>query len=363
MDRARPSPAGQGSRYNEPDMDDVTRTVTAAGRTLYTFPVQAFPQLAANITVISDGEHRVLVDCGSGMDRSNEELLAGLARIGELFGEPVDPAGLDAILITHGHIDHFGGLSFLRGFSQAPIGVHPLDRRVLSHYEERVVVASRGLERFLKGAGMSGRHLANLMQMYLFAKGVYRSTPVQFALEEGRPLPDDLGLDGVAVYHVPGHCPGQVCLQVDDILLTADHVLSRTTPHQAPESITNNMGLGHYLASLEKIEQVGGVRLALGGHELPMEDLTGRIGEIRDLHDQRLNQVLEICEEPRSIAQISQELFGQVSSYHVLLALEETGAHLEYLYQRGEVLATNLDEIENDPEPVIVYQRCGGRNC
>ncbi len=344
-------------------MKDVTRYVTSAGRTLYTFPARAFPQLVANITLISDGQHQILVDCGSGMDQCNEDLLAGLERIDQAYGERVEPAGLSAILITHGHIDHFGGLSFLRRLSPAPIGVHPLDRRVLSHYEERVVVASRSLERFLKAAGVPGNHLANLMHMYLFAKGVYRSTPVQFDMEEGQPLPSDLGLGGVTVYHVPGHCPGQVCLLVDDIMLTADHVLSRTTPHQAPESITNNMGLGHFLDSLDKVERLDGVRLALGGHEEPMADLPARIQAIRDLHDQRLNQVLEICSQPKTIAQISLELFGRVSSYHVLLALEETGAHLEYLYQRGEVLATNLDEIEREPEPVILYQRCSGRSC
>jgi glyoxylase-like metal-dependent hydrolase (beta-lactamase superfamily II) len=348
---------------NNIDVSGVNRYVTAAGRTIYTFPARAFPGLVANISVISDGRHNVLVDCGSGMDHSNDDLLSGLAAIEEAYGQPVDPAALDAILITHGHIDHFGGLNFLRRFTQAPIGVHRLDRRVLSHYEERIVVASRNLERFLKIAGVNGPHLTNLMSMYLFAKGVYRSTPVQFTMEEGQALPADLGLDGVQLFHVPGHCPGQVCLLVDDILFTADHVLSRTTPHQAPESITNNMGLGHFLASLERIERLEGVRLALGGHEEPMADLPGRIREIRDLHDQRLNRVLEICAEPKSVVEISRELFGQASSYHVLLALEETGAHVEYLYQRGELLATNLDEIERQPEPVICYQRCRGQGC
>ena len=54
-----------------------------------------------------------------------------------------------------------------------------------------------------------------------------------------------------------------LCLQVDDVLLTADHILSYTTPHQAPESITNNMGLGHYLASLDKIAALDGIETAI----------------------------------------------------------------------------------------------------
>jgi glyoxylase-like metal-dependent hydrolase (beta-lactamase superfamily II) len=249
-------------------------------------------------------------------------------------------------------MDHFGGLPFVRQYTDAPIGVHPLDKRVLSNYEERVIVASRRLKNFLEQAGVSDRDTANLMAMYLWAKDRYRSTAVQFSLDEKKPLHDE-----IPVYHVPGHCPGQVCLLVDDMMLTADHVLARTTPHQAPESITNHMGLGHYLDSLAKIERVAGVRLALGGHEKPMDDLYGRIQEIREVHENRLNKILEICREPKSIAEVSKELFGSVHSYHVLLALEEAGAHVEYLYQRGELAASNLAEIEREERPVIAYGR------
>jgi len=67
--------------------------------------------------------------------------------------------------------------------------------------------------------------------------------------------------------------------------------------------------------------------------------------------------VLDICRQPKSTAEISRELFGQVSSYHVLLALEEAGAHVEYLYQRGELIAANLEEIEKAAQPVIRYRR------
>jgi glyoxylase-like metal-dependent hydrolase (beta-lactamase superfamily II) len=332
-------------------MNPVAKFKTAAGRCIYTFQVEAFPSLVANIYLIDGGEELLLVDCGSGLERSNRQLLEGFKALHDRFGIGFDIVDIDRILITHGHIDHFGGLPFVRQHTLAPVGVHLLDRRVLSHYEERVVVAARQLEHFLRQAGVEESQQQDLMRMYLFAKDVYRSTPVKFLLQE------DEVIAGIKIHHVPGHCPGQVCLQVDDILLTADHVLARTTPHQAPESITLNTGLGHYLASLRKIRALDGISLALGGHEAPIEDLLARIAQIEQFHQARLEKVIRLCREPRSIVEISRALFGRVDGYHVLLALEETGAHVEFLYQRGELLATNLDEIESKRDPIIRYRR------
>jgi len=333
-------------------MSNVASIQTGDGRCIYSFQVEAFPTLVANIYVIDDGNEVTLVDCGSGLERSNQNLLAGFAALRQEYGVPLRLETIDRIVITHAHIDHFGGLPFVRQHTQAPIGVHILDRRVLSNYEERLVVAARRLETFLERAGVADTQRQSLMSMYLFAKGVYRSTPVQFLLEEGTAT-----LPGVQIVHAPGHCPGQICLRLDDVLLTADHVLARTTPHQAPESITLNMGLGHYLQSLDKVAALQGVRLALGGHEAPMPDLHGRIAQIKVLHEDRLQRVRDICAQPRTITAISRRLFGEVSSYHVLLALEEAGAHVEYLYQRGELLAANLEEIERQRNAVIHYQR------
>ena len=117
------------------------------------------------------------------------------------------------------------------------------------------------------------------------------------------------------------------------------------------------MGLGHYLDSLTKISRVAGIRLGLGGHEDVMDDIYGRIEAIKQSHDDRLNKVLDICTIPKSLADISRDLFGRVESYHVLLALEEAGAHVEYLYQRGELIAANLEELEKTSHPVFQYVR------
>ncbi len=329
---------------------EVARFETCEGRNIYCLPIEVFPNFVGNVYVISDGETRLLVDCGSPMPNCNENLIAAMAQIGEKFGEPISLADIDKILITHGHIDHFGGLNFVRKHTDAPVGVHILDRRILSHYAERVVVAAKSLAIFLAGSGLSETSQEATMQMYMVTKSFYQPTDVGFELAEGETLAEN-----IEVVHVPGHCPGQVCLEVDDILLVADHVLSRITPHQSPESLTLNMGLGHYLDSLTKIERYTDFRVALGGHEDPIPDLPSRVAEIKQAHDRRLNKVLELCHEPCSALAVSKGLFGKVRGYNVLLALEEAAAHVEYLYQRGELVASNVETLRDPAQPVIEY--------
>ena len=43
--------------------------------------------------------------------------------------------------------------------------------------------------------------------------------------------------------------------------------------------------------------------------------------------------------------------------YHILLAMLETGSHLEYLYDRGRVVIANIDEVEDDPTKIPLYER------
>ncbi len=332
----------------------VERFVSSGGLRVYRLPLEAFPGLIAYVHLVLGDGLATLVDVGSGYGRSNDDLLAGFAGVRDDFGEKITLADVKQILITHGHIDHFGGLTFVREQCAAPIGVHELDLRVLSNYEERLIVAAQGLRQFLAQAGVSAETQAEILSMYMSVKGLFRSVEVAFTYEA-------IGMaDGPFRFvHVPGHCPGQVVIQLDDLLLSADHVLSRTTPHQAPETITRYTGLGHYLDSLRVARSIPGVRLALGGHEAAIPDLAARIGEIEQVHRERLDKILDLLAEPKTIAQISRELFGRVSGYNVLLAIEEAGAHVEYLSQRGQIGIENLEQIgqEDAERAPIVYRR------
>jgi hypothetical protein len=99
------------------------------------------------------------------------------------------------------------------------------------------------------------------------------------------------------------------------------------------------------------------VNLALGGHEDPMSDLRARVDEIASFHRERLQRVRELCSSPRTIAEVAVELFGAQEDYGIILAIEEAGAHVEYLHALGKLRIANLDEVATARDPVIRYER------
>ena len=87
------------------------------------------------------------------------------------------------VLLTHGHYDHVGGVAALQDrYPDIPVYVHEADTRLTPELS----------------MGLQWTH----------------------HYKEG----DTLSMDGVTfrVLHTPGHTPGSVCLQADDVLLAGD---------------------------------------------------------------------------------------------------------------------------------------------
>ncbi|GAA4010598.1 MBL fold metallo-hydrolase [Deinococcus rubellus] len=326
------------------------RHVLADGTLIYSFAVRVFGTFQANIYLLRRGDYTALIDTGSGTDQSNADLLAGFAALNDLDAD-LTWAHLSRIVITHGHIDHHGGLDFVRTLTQAPVAVHELDHPVLSAYRERIVLTSRALRAFLHEAGVDMPGVSAFMSMYGAGKTRFIGGPIETELRHG-----DL-LDGVLrVIHTPGHCPGQICLRVGEVLFSADQVLSRTTPHLSAESITPGNGLSHYLHSLDLLDAEEGIVLTLAGHEEPVHDLRARTAAIRASHVRKMERILKICASPHSVQGVTAQLYPHVKSYDTLLALEKVGALAEYLNARGELQVANLAEMERDEHAAPLYQ-------
>lgn len=329
----------------------VTRFETRGGARVYQMPVETFPGHVNNIYLILDDDLVTLFDVGSGLPDSNEGLERRMAEVRERFGESATLASVQHVVISHAHIDHFGWVGRFTQESDAAVYVHELDARVLVNFEERIVLASKDLRVFMERAGVKPELRAEIEEAYRWSKNYFKSVEIDHLVRDR-----DRIINGYRVHHTPGHCPGQICLEVDDLLFTADHVLSRITPHQSPAAITPFCGLELYLQSLDKVRGLAGIRVSLPGHEAPIEDLDGRIAGIVGHHQRRLSQVLDICHEPLPLVEVSKRLFGPRAGYTRLLALEEAGAHVEYLFQRGELRIANLEDVTRETNPVIRYE-------
>jgi len=325
---------------------------SASGVRIYLLPIETLPNHVNNVYLILSPAHSpLLFDAGSGIGRTREDFARAARVLTSVYGEGDVLGGVRDVVVSHGHIDHFGGVGFWRERG-ARLHVHEHDLRVLTNFTERIVVSTLSVRAFWHHAGVPEEERAEMEQMYVGGKNFFQPVPVEHVLTDGARVFDYIA------HHAPGHCPGQICMQIDNILLTADHVLPRITPHQSPESITPSTGLDHYLESLDKVRRIAGIDLALPGHEEPMDRLYQRITEIVTFHRRRLEKVRLLCAggQTKTVREIALALFGPRVGYDRILALQEAGAHVEYLARRGILEIENVEALLRERDPVLHYR-------
>jgi glyoxylase-like metal-dependent hydrolase (beta-lactamase superfamily II) len=306
---------------------------TSGGATIHRLPLEAFPKFWVYAYLVQKGEEHILIDCGSGTDASHKNLLDGLQQAG------LQPSDLTHMLITHAHIDHFGGLSKLHPLTDAKIGVHELDLQTVVHHEARLAIIGKRLGSFLAEAGLAEEERDTLLNIYRFTKAIYRSTPVDFTYGDQAA--------GMGLIHLPGHCPGHVAMRLDDVVFCGDMVVEGVTPHLSPESINPYSGVDHYLESLSRLQNwVGDARMIFNGHDDVITDLHPPIESTRENIIRRVGKAINALAEPLTTAETCRAVYGEIAGYNGLLMIEKTGAYLEYLYEHGMIEIVNADEME-----------------
>ncbi len=309
---------------------------TSSGAQIYRIPLEVFPNFWAYAYVIQKNGFCALIDTGSGTETSHKNLLEGLARA------RLQPSELTHVLLTHAHIDHFGGLAKLRSIIQAKFGVHELDFQTVVHHEARLAVIGRRLSSFLAETGLGEEAREHVLSMYRLSKAIYQSTPVDFTYEA-----IGMQLGPLEFIHLPGHCPGHVAMRLDDVVFCGDMVVEGVTPHLSPESINPYSGLDHYLASLSRLQHwAKDARLVLNGHNEVITDLAGQIVLTKQNIIRRVGKAVAALQEPLTIDQVCRAVYGETNGYNQLLVIEKTGAYVEFLYEHGLIEIVNSGEVE-----------------
>lgn len=323
----------------------LTRHVTSRGTRVYVMNIRAFAHLSVNSFLVVRGDpqapdYTALIDMGSSETPSRAGLDAGLEAIRRDYGEQWSWEGLSRLIITHAHPDHAAGLPWVRARTDAPLALHEWGRPAIENPEQDLLEGRPLVERYVNWSGVTGNYAARLGRRAV--RGwMPSSVPVETVLHDGERLDDMFG-----VIHTPGHEGSQVCLRLDNLLLTADHVLPHNSPPLMPEWVRRGGGLSQYLAALSKIEPLTGIDLALGGHDGPMVNWQQRITDLRARYQGKLDALLAEADAPQTIEELTLRLYPNIREAQAILLIDQTAALAEYLGRSGQLLnmAANGEE-------------------
>jgi glyoxylase-like metal-dependent hydrolase (beta-lactamase superfamily II) len=280
--------------------------------------------------VLADGG-LALVDAGWDNDESWTALCAGLETAG------FAPSDLRWVYLTHVHRDHYGQVGRIRRASDARVGMHPADARVVA---ARYAAPSRWMDdvtRLIGSHGVpEGGQEALVASVRPTSAAIWDRQP-DLLINDRDLLPTAVG--NLQAVWTPGHSPGHLCfldLQTR-ALLAGDHLLPRVSPNISIYTREDGNPLADYLSSLRKVGEIS-VTEVLPGHEYRFRRSALRAAQLIDHHERRCRELTEVVRnEPGGTCwEIAQRLswsrpWQAFSGFERRAALGETLAHLEYL--------------------------------
>jgi glyoxylase-like metal-dependent hydrolase (beta-lactamase superfamily II) len=290
-----------------------------------------FPLKSMNVYFIDDSP-RTLVDAGIKTEVSFETLKKGLETIG------VGLNSIERILITHGHIDHYGQAKRLSSLSGAPIYIHSKE-----YGRIRSFIHLLGFIKLILLRNGAPETLVNEAIHYMESAQIMAdSLDEAFFLDDG----DSILFKSMSwkTIHCPGHSPGLICFHWPEkkILFTGDHLLKEITPNpilNVPEYRPpfRYPSLKDYLNSLEKIERLD-LSLLLPAHGEEVHDVKALIQKIFTHHKGRMDRILfSLSKKEKTPFQIAMDLFPGVPPFEVFLGISEAVGHLDILKEKGIV--------------------------
>ncbi|MFL5569129.1 MAG: MBL fold metallo-hydrolase [Gemmatimonadaceae bacterium] len=168
-------------------------------------------------------------------ERSNRAVIVDPGSEGDRLVAAVDQSGakLDAVWVTHAHVDHVGAIASIKRKWDVPIYLHPLDRRLYD---------------------------AAARQAEVYGVPFEEPPPPDRDFADGQRL--ELGDIAMTVLHAPGHAPGHVVIHGNGIALVGDCLFAGSIG-RTDLPLSNPPQLA---ATLEKISALPAETVVYPGH-------------------------------------------------------------------------------------------------
>jgi glyoxylase-like metal-dependent hydrolase (beta-lactamase superfamily II) len=302
-------------------------------------PLPNSPLKELNSYVIKADDRNLIIDTGFNRSVCFEAMQKGLSAL------DIDLSKTD-FMITHMHADHTGLISRLATKTSTIY---------FSRIDARVFDKDNNWQALIDYAVINGFPADELMKVLHNHPG-YKYSPKTIPdfhlIDDGNII--EMGDYNLKCISTPGHTEGHICLYDEDkrILFSGDHILFDITPHIESWAYQIN-SLKNYMDSLDKVYNLP-VNIVLPGHRNFFTDLTGRIDELKEHHQLRADEVLDVVEsKTKNAYEIAAEMTWDIdceswADFPIAQKWFATGeaiAHLRYLESEGRIKRNTESEI------------------
>ncbi|MDP7624246.1 MAG: MBL fold metallo-hydrolase [Rhodospirillales bacterium] len=296
-----------------------------------------------NLWMMEEEDGWVLVDTGINNNRTKE-----IWR--DIFGRLLKGKPLKRLICTHAHPDHLG----LGGWLHTEYGAELVITREEWTFGR---IVSRGsmattefYHQYLRRVGVQEDELDDYSQHLVSTEHLYEEVPARYQrLRDGYSI--NIGDINWEVIVGLGHAMEHACLYCEklNVLIAGDQVLPKISPTILVHSHEPKANpLKDFLDSNKKLRRLPDSVTVLPSHNRPFTGLHTRLDQIIAHHDERLEMVRNICEEPLSGFEVAKRLFPQeLDQSGKFFATGEAISHIRYLEYEGKLKRTeNPDGIE-----------------
>ena len=305
-------------------------------------------------TYLFENEGLTLVDAGA--VGSFSALTEGISQAG------FEVRDIERVIITHGHSDHDGAVAQLADEGGAEVWAHELYAHLLEYDPWEIDRPSSAVQAWLDTVVESDTESRRSADHRRRHESYLR---IREGLEVTHAIRADERFGDLTFIYAPGHSPDEICVTLDGVVFTGDHVLPEITPHpttkvRLPLEVKRKLpleyddedryyGLATYLRTLKVIVDLGPGVTVLPAHRLFNKDRFNiqsvrRAREIIQHHALRLQRILHrVGPQPTDLEAVTRGIFEhrKLVGNNLYAALLEVVAHVELLQDTGDLEFTD----------------------